>query len=210
MADARRSHPRAAWLVRPDRHDARPEHLRPWLPQALTAHPEFSGPDAAEAVRRLCYIVVDELVDDAVGLTVSAWPYADDNGRLRFPQGVLANVGCTRAAVQAQLYGAGVRSIRVGDVFGARLAPPVAERLAAAGHSVDVQVSRPDELLEGPVYDLTTAARTVGKLAYYGAMSTVITEWQARRDNLMALARRGEPPSRVRHLPPRPTDGPPS
>lgn len=205
MADGRPTGARGSWLVRTDSARPVPEEWRAWLPAALTAHPAFAGPDAADAVLGLQYVVVDELVDDTVGMDVCAWPYADANGRLRFPGGVLAHVGCDRAAVQAQLYGAGGRGVRVGDVFGARLTPSARRRLTAILSDARVRVARPDELIEGTLYDLSAAARTVGKLAYYGAMSDVIEERQARADNLMQLTRVAEPPSRVRHLPVRPT-----
>lgn len=194
------------WLVRDVHEEALPD-LRRWLPAALTAHAAFRGPGAPAVAAELSYVVVDEIVDDDVGLDVSPWPWADREGRLRFLDGVRAHIGCPRAALQAQLYGPGGPAPRIGDVFGVRLRPEARRRLAASPAAVRVGDLR--ALFDGPVYDLSEAARTVSKLAYFGAMATVLSERQAADDNLLPLVRTAEAPARVRFLDGHPQAGPP-
>src|SRR5688500_12292819 len=47
-----------------------------WKPDALAL--------ARDDLRKLAYVVVDEIVEDAARLSVSAWPRVDEQGRLHF------------------------------------------------------------------------------------------------------------------------------
>ena len=135
---------------------------RPWLPAGLAAH--GLGP---EDVARLTYLVVDEIVDSAVTLTVCPWPAADGMGRLRFAgQEQRGRVTVPLGELDSALYAGWLRRApRVGDAFGAVLAD--AERLVAED---DVTWTLPlRALVPGPVYDVTQEARTVAKLAWHAA-----------------------------------------
>lgn len=179
-----RSAPSSSWLVRPAEEVPAGEDLRVWLPAALTQHDRFAGDDAADAAARLSYVVVDEIVDGAVGLTVAPWPYADEEGRLRFlGDDHRLQVGVGKAELEQQLYEPG-RLARIGDVFGAELRPEW--RSGDIGDD-EPWADGPDEVFQGVVYDLTQAARTVSKLAYYSAVAAVIPSAQAAADNLLEL-----------------------
>ena len=202
----------ASWLVRDATPPPSTADLRVWLPAALTAHARFAGDDAAEIAARLSYIVVDEIVDDAIGLTISTWPYADADGRLRFLRGDdRIELGVSRRVLRQMYSEERVGTMRVGDVFAAQLTPRAAQVLADRGEDDPVWGESLDGLLDGAVYDLTQAARTVSKLAYYGAMSIVLSESEAAADDLDELADRSEVAAPVRQLPRRspPLDGGP-
>lgn len=148
---------------------------RPWLPACLAARGR-----TPEDVRALRYVVVDEVVGDDVGLTVSPWPAADGWGRLRFPEaGDRVEIGVSKARLVRELYRPlrRRRTPRVGDVFAVRLSP-VAEDLVATGE--DLRWDRPlAALAEGPVYDLSQEARTVAKLALGAVAAPVISSQRA-------------------------------
>ena len=193
--------PEASWLVHQADDPPAPVDLRVWLPAALTQHAPFDGDEAAEAASQLSYVVVDEIVDDAIGLTITAWPYADEEGRLRFlGEDRRLHVGVGRAELQAHLYGSEGRTPRIGDVFGAELRPEW--NRADATSDEPSWVEGPDEVFQGAVYDLTQAARTVSKLAYYGAVTSVLSSSQAAADNLLDLEQPPEHRAPKRQLPP--------
>ena len=50
--------------------------LSPWKPRSVDLE--------AERLVELSYVVVDEIVEDAVRLSVSRWPHVDERGRLHF------------------------------------------------------------------------------------------------------------------------------
>lgn len=192
----------ASWLVRDATPPPSTTDLRVWLPAALTAHPRFAGDDAAVIAARLSYIVVDEIVDDAIGLTISTWPYADDDGRLRFLRADdRIELGVSRRVLRQMYSEERVGAMRVGDVFAAQLTPQAAQVLGDRSEDDPVWNEPLEGLLDGAVYDLTQAARTVSKLAYYGAMSIVLSESEAAADDLDELADRSESPAPVRQLP---------
>ena len=157
------------------------ETWRPWEPP--------SAPQLAAA--ELSYVVVDEIVGDAVGLSVSAWPAADDQGRLRFAdhgrgrlvgtslnelqkwvddKRVVRATGLTRAA-QAALKR---RPIAIGDVFAAKVAE-------------DVVAAPAETVLGPPINDITVDAREAAKVAFYGAVTEPLApeevdDWISRAD----------------------------
>ncbi|MGH2945734.1 MAG: hypothetical protein ACRDPC_05630, partial [Solirubrobacteraceae bacterium] len=55
-----------------------------------------------EVLARLAYVVVEELLEDRVALTVAPWPALDDRGRLVF-SGAARPVVVRREALEAVL-----------------------------------------------------------------------------------------------------------
>jgi hypothetical protein len=155
---------------------------RPWDP----THPD--DPNLVRDHERLLYIVVDELVDDWVGLSVALWPHADQEGRLRFTDSLPGvEIGTSRARLRRFLRSrrgtsdaAPTAPPRIGMTFAARVrngtASSLMDRLRdRAGHG-EVRIDDLGALLEDPV-DLSVQGRLIAKLAYYGAvLSTVPTQ----------------------------------
>jgi hypothetical protein len=153
---------------------------RPWLPPSLSER----GLGARD-VSGLHYVVVDELIGDSVGLSVSKWPDADDRGRLRFdvlsgPDEVAVNrrelLGFFETALRPAEGSERKRDLRIGDVFAAEVKklgtpawPPPLKRWL------------------GVVYDITSDARTLAKLAFYGAIATKLDPRQSEAWDLDEL-----------------------
>ncbi len=183
--------------VGPDLLDTDPVAVRrPWLPAQLAA-----GFDATTVIE-LAYIGVDEIVDEIATLTVAPWPAADGLGRLCFDGSasrghLLVHVD----ELRQQLYAGWLqRKPRIGDVFGAAVAPEV-EAVLAAGDDVGLDKERRlADALPGDVHDLSAEARTVAKLAYYAALAPVGTMETAGELGQVSNARPAapRPPTRVR------------
>lgn len=130
---------------------------------------------------RLVYVVVDEIVEQWAGLSVSRWPDADQHGRLRFldPQGAV-DVGTSRVAVERFLHPEDPdAAVRVGHTFAATVRCESAAQLVdalrgQAGHG-DAPVDDLGDLFERPVL-LTDAGRLLAKLATYGALLSTVPE----------------------------------
>jgi hypothetical protein len=169
-----------------------PEDVRrPWLPAGLAAH-GFTQAD----VGALTYLVVDEIVGSAVTLVLSAWPWADGLGRLRFlvdqdTRGVTVDAD----ALRRSLYDGWLdRRPRIGDVFAAVVPQSVHDLQEPDGAPL---WTRPiGDLVEGPVYDLTAEGRQVATLADRALVSPALSVGEAARlglagrsDGAPALAR---------------------
>lgn len=126
------------------------------------------------------YVVVDEIVDEWVGLSVTGWPNADQEGRLRFtePKGAVevgTSLRALRHFLQGQVAGSGddASEPRIGTTFAARSrvarATDLLDKLRKRGTHGKVRVSNLGEFLERPV-DLTIQGRRLARLAYYGAV----------------------------------------
>jgi hypothetical protein len=139
-----------------------------WLPTPLKGH-GFT----LETVAALRYVVLDEMVDDDVGLALWPWPMADGSGRLRFRDlDQRLEVGLTREDLEQQLYaGWRARRPRVGDVFAARPDDDALEEVRAGKEVWDRPLT---DLFPGPVYDITVEARHIAKLAYYASVTPVM------------------------------------
>jgi hypothetical protein len=155
---------------------------RPWDP----THPD--EPNLVHDHDRLLYIVVDELVDDWVGLSVAQWPHADAEGRLRFLDSEPGTeIGTSRAKLlrflrsrPGQKDAATTAPPRIGMTVAARVrdgtASSLIDRLRERAGQGEVRIDDLGALLENPV-DLTAQGRLIAKLAYYGAvLSTVPTD----------------------------------
>lgn len=150
---------------------------RPWEPR-IRSYPELGRGDTSA----LRYVVVDEIVGDWVGLSVSKWPKADNRGRLTFdlfdgPDEVGVGLGDLRSF----LHGAnatedsGEPAIHIGTVFAADATGPPAETPAPLGR-----------WLRNPCV-ITEEARKVAKLSFYGAVTPVLGETEAQDWNLVEL-----------------------
>jgi hypothetical protein len=170
--------PRKASWLRPARRK-RPRLVHPWRPPGLT---RVTTDD-------LLYVVVDEMVDTAVGLRVSPWPWIDSRGRVRFPRdGTRAEIGMGLRALHAFVarhrrvdgrrpgnYPEPLRRRRlaIGDVFALRRAP------TAPWPPPDD--TPPEAWIAPPVWDLTAHARELAKAAFYAAVAPTVGPEDAGR-----------------------------
>jgi hypothetical protein len=170
----------------------------PWLPASLRAHGLTE-----DDVKRLSYVVLDEIVDDTVTLAIHPWPVADKDGRVRFPDlAACRHVAVPRRALETQLYRGWLqREPRLGDVFGFLLTDAAKRRLS---RRPDVRWQRGlRSLVDGAVYDLSPDARTVAKLSYYAAMAPVLAKEEVDH---WRLAEKSEPHVEEAKVRPRPAE----
>ena len=157
--------------------EVRPAEVRrPWLPAALRGH-GFTQAD----VGALTYLVVDEIVGSSVTLVLSAWPWADARGRLRFAvDDSTRGVTVDGAALDRALYRGWLdRHPRIGDVFAA-VVPRSVHEMQEPDEAP--RWERPiAELVDGPVFDLTPEGRTVAALADSALAGPVLPEAAAAR-----------------------------
>jgi hypothetical protein len=152
---------------------------RPWDPSS------YEEPDLVQDHTRLMYMVVDELVDERVGLSVALWPHADRWGRLRFVDpGGMVKVGTSRDGLRRFLrakagkdLNGGAGAPRIGTTFAARVKRETASALLdalrdRAGHG-DVRIEDLGRHFERPV-NLTEHGRLIAKLAFYGAVLSTL------------------------------------
>jgi len=134
-------------------------------------------------LQTLSYVVVDEVVENAVRLSVSAWPSVDEAGRLRFeggerPRSVPADLKQLRAFVKAKRGGGGRSSqLRMGTVLAVRVDKsvlPDPESNEEMREHASATPRLPDEWMEPPVYDITGAARDKAKEAFYAAVAPTV------------------------------------
>jgi hypothetical protein len=144
----------------------------PWRPACL--------PDELrDRLDVLSYVMVDELVGSLVTLTVSPWPDADEQGRVRFfarssPASGPGHLLVHQRELHDLLYQGWLRrDPRPGDVFAAEVAAEVGDRLQRGEDVVLDAHLRLATVLPGPVYDITAEARSVAKLAFYAGVSGV-------------------------------------
>jgi hypothetical protein len=147
---------------------------RPWDPK----HPVERN--LVNEHQRLVYVVVDEVIEGWIGLSLALWPHADRRGRLRFVDaGGPVAVGSSYESVYRFLASnnAAPRPPGIGTTFAARVkektAREIAERLKErAGHG-EVRVHDLGMYLERPA-DLTEQGRLLAKLACYAAMLSTL------------------------------------
>ncbi|MDP8929106.1 MAG: hypothetical protein M3O70_11185 [Actinomycetota bacterium] len=140
-----------------------------------------------KSVRALWYVVVEEIVDGVAGLTVSAWPYADQAGRLRFQADDTTHdsfeVSIPLTRLRSELYAGFVeRDPRIGDVFAMRLDP---SQEAGPRRDRRRRWNRSLGRLFIDVYDISAEARKVAKLAFYASVADAWTHEQATDHNLL-------------------------
>ena len=164
-----------AWLPPPA--ESVPRAHRPWCPPGLG--------DAD--TRRLTYVVVDEMLGAAVGLTLSPWPPLDDQGRLRFAESERRTLGADRTALERFLARhrlpseLGARPLRVGDVFAVTAIEPAlaaVEQELAAPRKMEPFLA-PEEWIEPPVHDVSADARDEAKTSFYSAVAPLLAPAEA-------------------------------
>jgi hypothetical protein len=177
----------------PPRPAESPRAGRPWDP-GLSEEPNLH-----KESKRLVYVVVDEIIEGWVGLSVAPWPQADEKGRLRFPaNGGPIEVGTPLEALKRFLApahrkgqasgtgGNGRRAgasedqdsrIRIGMTFAARVkgsnADPLLKRLRDQASHGEVRIDNLGTILTHPV-DLTDKGRMLARLASYGAVMSTL------------------------------------
>jgi hypothetical protein len=134
----------------------------PWFPESLRGQVE-----PRELMEGFSYVVLEEIVDEAVLLLAWPWPVADRDGRLRWHTAEPpAEAIVDRAELRARLYQPAKlrREPRCGDMFAAEGAGRQWRQPAAADLTV---------LLPGRLFDLTPDAREAAKLAHLGSVAPV-------------------------------------
>jgi hypothetical protein len=162
--------------------------LRPWQAPTLSE----SGAD----ISGLTYVVVEEIVGQVAGLSLSAWPAADQEGRLRFPMDddpveVSVNIPDFCEFLNESLKSSdskfvspkrdpdrlGERQLRIGAAFAVEIRRPEARTW-----------TKPFSRWVKRIHDITADARYVAKLATYGALAD---HWDQETANKLDLV--GEP-----------------
>lgn|GEM_PF-6423698 len=158
----------------------------PWRPPSLGELP------ADEELSRCLYVVVEEEIDEVVGLLVSAWPCARDDGRLKFHSDAPeVEVAVDRRELQEKLASREVPEPVVEAAGGAQAIGELKSRPAEVGDVYAVfagpQPPAPEELgsLSGKagavdwmerVIDVTADAREAAKIATYEALTPPLAE----------------------------------
>ncbi len=165
-----------------------------WLPPpppprqpATRAWEPEDAPVPLTALVEMAYIVVEELLEETVSLTVSQWPGVDERGRLVFAgrtDAVFVNRNAFQQMLRSQrqvgqqieITSDRARAIRerpveVGDVFAARLAPRRRGRRPAD----------PAQLFDGSVIDISAQAREAAKTSFLAAVTPTLAPREARR-----------------------------
>jgi hypothetical protein len=158
-----------------------------WIPDN-TALPEVE-------LAHVSYIVIDEIVGDAVDVSISGWPDVDERGRLRFtenepPRTMRASAAALEEFLSRVDFRSAdwPRSIRMGDVFAARIR--TRRLLALKSGEASGTPPRPSAWLTPPVYDITAQARDKAKEAFYAAVSPTLRPQEARAMKRVAIRRR--------------------
>jgi hypothetical protein len=161
----------------------------PWVPADLT----LTEADLA----RLSYIVIDEIVGDAVDISVSRWPDLDERGRLRFraderPRTVRASARALEKYLsRIELRPTKLaRPLRMGDTFAARVRERKLDALDSEGRAAPVT---PGTWLIPPISDITEQARDKAKEAFYAAVTPTLRPQEARAMEKVEIRR---PPRR--------------
>jgi len=155
-------------LALPTQPAARPE---PWRPEGIDL------PD--EGLWRLSYVVVDEIVEDAVTLSVSAWPGVDERGRLVFGDELALSAGTGARALRTYFGRVDFRgdipeTLRMGYAFAAMVRTAPLRR-------DDGSTLAPSRWLLPPVYDIHTRARAKAKEAFFAAVAPTLKRTEAER-----------------------------
>jgi hypothetical protein len=158
----------------------------PWRPPSLGELP------VDEELARHLYVVVEEEIDDVVGLLVSPWPCARDDGRLKFHSDAPeVEVAVDRHELQERLASREVPEPTVDAAGGPQAIEELRSRPAEVGDVYAVfsgpQPPTPEELedLSGKrgaiewmatVIDITADAREAAKIATYEALTPPLAE----------------------------------
>ena len=155
----------------------------PGAPRALWVPEDLTLTEAELA--RLSYIVIDEIVGEAVDVSVSPWPDLDERGRLRFradkpPRTVRASAPALEKYLsRIELRPAKLaRPLGMGDTFAARVRERKLDALDRKGPSAAPVT--PGAWLIPPIHDITEQARDKAKEAFYAAVTPTLRPQEAR------------------------------
>jgi len=158
-----------------------------WMPDN-TALPEVE-------LAHVSYIVIDEIVGDAVDVSISGWPDLDERGRLRFAEDEPPRtVRASAAALEKYLSRVDFqsadwpRSVRMGDVFAARIRKRKLRSREREGETSPTPRG-PSTWMIPPVYDVSEQARDKAKEAFYAAVSPTLRPQEARAMENVAIRR---------------------
>lgn len=159
-----------------------------WMPDN-TALPEVE-------LAHVSYIVIDEIVGDAVDVSISDWPDLDERGRLRFAEDESPRtVRASAAALEKYLSRVDFRSadwprsLRMGDVFAARIRERKLRSPERKGETSTTPPG-PSTWMIPPVYDISGQARDKAKEAFYAAVSPTLRPTEARAMKNVPIQRR--------------------
>lgn len=145
----------------------------PWTPGLLRGRSDIND---------FLYVVVEEEIDDTIGLVVAAWP-SDGHGAPRFPEGGEFEIAVDREALRSHLSD---RQLPRPERGGPQIPPEVVPELRARGIAVgDVFAIHPTDRLTpdvdperlrdcewiGEAIDVTAEAREAAKVAMYEALT---------------------------------------
>jgi hypothetical protein len=152
----------------------------PWRPPSLAT---LSDDELSSHL----YVVIEEEIDDVVGILVSPWPRSDSQGRLHFHFDELEiELGVDRDALEARLSERSVPESVVAAADGGNADEELRERPIAVGDTFAIRSSQlPDSADELPslvdeigigdwietIIDLTADARHEAKAAMYRALT---------------------------------------
>jgi hypothetical protein len=147
-------------------------------------------------LEHVSYIVIDEIVGDTVDVSISRWPDLDERGRLLFAEDESPRtVRASAAALEKYLSSVDFRSahwprsIRMGDVFAARVRKRKLRALEREGETAATPRG-PSAWMIPPVYDITAQARDKAKEAFYAAVSPTLRPPEARAMKNVPIRRR--------------------
>jgi hypothetical protein len=155
----------------------RPRPRRPlWKPEGLAL--------GGDELRKLSYVVVDEIVEDAARLSVSSWPRVDEQGRLHFERSERARsvradmkeLGRFVSAHRADRRRAAPR-LRMGTVLAAGVdlsVLPEPESDEEMQEQAQPEPRPPGAWMQPPVYDISSDARDKAKEAFYAAVAPTV------------------------------------
>ena len=155
--------------------------LSPWKPRSVDL--------GEERLVELSYVVVDEIVEDAVRLSVSRWPHVDERGRLHFSGSerarvVRASLRALSEFLEASVGRRAARGLRMGTVLAAAVddsALPAAESDEEVREGAALEPRDPADWLKAPVYDISADAREKAKEAFYAAVAPTLPPRGAAR-----------------------------
>lgn len=178
--------PRRGWLS-PARRPVRASGP-PWHPPSLPADLD---------VTQLAYVVVEERIDDVVGVLVAAWPRVSSRGHLSFPGRprqleVAVDVKELQPVLDSRrvvVHGSAqhrrvlrTRRVALGDVFASNVSRAQLD-LHAAGQVSSVRLT----WLKAPIYDVTVDAREAARDVFLDAVSEPLSP--ALKDALVRALR---------------------
>lgn len=181
-----------------------------WLPEPPADHTDTFEPWRPPALKRknreeFRYLLIDELVGDTLGLSLSPWPSVDEVGRVRFhgePLLLGANADAFKRLLDKHRRPRQLRRrpLRIGDAFAVRVNDEALARLAAEAASGARLEPAPDPStwIRPPIYDVTGDAREHAKSSFYSAVTSKLAPHEAAELRKMDM-----PPPRARSWLPR-------